>query len=307
MSVWSYFRANFGSIPSGWSPRGGQTYSAYSSSLKPCGSSTGSAVGVSAGFSPLALAAETDGSIICPGNRAALYAMKPTVGLTESGGGLFSIGGAVPVARSMDSVGVMAKGVWDLTAAMEVLVEDYDAGRKSWGYWGAVEVGRRDLWRGLRIGVGSRKVYFDPEIVGSKRVVEACEEAVKRLRSLGAVVVEVDMPGLEAALTHKDEQIITRPSPSSHIFPANRCRYGVQRRPRTIPLHPHQHLPPQPFGCNRLQQRPHPYRNARKSLLPRKLSGISKNLAGLGRIPYHERKRSHQLPRARNRLCTQIV
>ncbi|KAF8243607.1 amidase signature enzyme [Wilcoxina mikolae CBS 423.85] len=210
MSVWSYFRANFGSIPSGWSPRGGQTHSAYSLSADACGSSTGSAVGVSAGFSPLALAAETDGSIICPGNRAALYAIKPTVGLTEAGGGLFSIGGAIPVARSMDSVGVMTKGVWDLVAALDVMVDDYDAGRKSWGYWDAVETGKKDLWRGLRIGVGSRKVYFDPEMVGSKRIVEACDQAVERLKSMGAVMVEVDMPGLEAVLTNKDEQIITR-------------------------------------------------------------------------------------------------
>ncbi|KAF8531053.1 amidase signature domain-containing protein [Trichophaea hybrida] len=200
MSVWSYFRANFGSIPSGWSPRGGQTISAYSLSADACGSSTGSAVSVSAGFSPLALAAETDGSIICPGNRAALYAIKPTVGLTEAGGGLLSIGGAVPVARSMDSVGVMAKGVWDLVAAMDVMVDDYDAGRKSWGYWDAVEMGRKDLWSGLRIGIGSRKVYFDPEIVGSN-IVEACDDAVQRLRSMGAVLVEVDMPGLEVVLT----------------------------------------------------------------------------------------------------------
>ncbi|CAO1606208.1 hypothetical protein XANCAGTX0491_009709 [Xanthoria calcicola] len=44
----------------------------------PGGSSTGSAVGVAAGYSPLAFASEADGSINTPASRAALFALKCT-------------------------------------------------------------------------------------------------------------------------------------------------------------------------------------------------------------------------------------
>ncbi len=52
----------------------------------PCGSSAGSGVGVSAGFAAAALGSETDGSIICPSNRAALYGIKMSVGLSSRSG-----------------------------------------------------------------------------------------------------------------------------------------------------------------------------------------------------------------------------
>ncbi|KAF2682905.1 hypothetical protein K458DRAFT_453191 [Lentithecium fluviatile CBS 122367] len=46
----------------------------------PGGSSTGSAMGVAAGFSPLSLGTETSGSLTSPASRAALYALKLTPG-----------------------------------------------------------------------------------------------------------------------------------------------------------------------------------------------------------------------------------
>ncbi len=60
-----------GNITNGWSARGGQTQSAYvvggfAAGGDPCGSSSGSGVGTSAGFAAAALGSETDGSIICP-------------------------------------------------------------------------------------------------------------------------------------------------------------------------------------------------------------------------------------------------
>ncbi|OTB04265.1 hypothetical protein M426DRAFT_11887 [Hypoxylon sp. CI-4A] len=78
----------------GWSPHGGQTISPYVGPVKenekllghsaPGGSSTESAVSVAAGFSPLALGAETIGSIVTPSVRAALYALKPTIGIQDT-------------------------------------------------------------------------------------------------------------------------------------------------------------------------------------------------------------------------------
>ncbi|KAK0702550.1 amidase signature domain-containing protein [Apiosordaria backusii] len=75
----------------GWSALGGQTQSAYVEGgvikgepflghSTPGGSSTGSAVGVSAGMAPVALGTETDGSIVVPSDRASLYSVKITIG-----------------------------------------------------------------------------------------------------------------------------------------------------------------------------------------------------------------------------------
>ena len=91
-----------GSIPNGWSPRGGQTGSAYGTNgFDPSGSSTGSAVATSAGMCAAAVGVETCGSIvsqatigralsdscqICPARQAGLYGMKPTLGLVSNAG-----------------------------------------------------------------------------------------------------------------------------------------------------------------------------------------------------------------------------
>ncbi|KAF2257469.1 amidase signature enzyme [Trematosphaeria pertusa] len=109
----------------GFSGVGGQTNSAYvvgglredEASMghsSPLGSSTGSAVGVSAGFSPLSLGTETDGSLVQPAARAALYALKPTVGSTDHRG-------VWTLSKRFDAVGAIAKSVSDLALATEML------------------------------------------------------------------------------------------------------------------------------------------------------------------------------------------
>jgi amidase len=83
----------------------------------PCGSSTGSAVGVSAGFSPIGLGTETDGSIVQPAARAALYAIKPTPGTTE-------MDGIWMVSDVFDAVAGMAKSTRDLALVTEIVLND---------------------------------------------------------------------------------------------------------------------------------------------------------------------------------------
>ncbi|KAJ8132506.1 hypothetical protein O1611_g1116 [Lasiodiplodia mahajangana] len=109
----------------GWSAVGGQCVSAYveggikpgdkyAGHSSPGGSSTGSAVGVSAGFAPVAIGAETSGSLVEPATRAALYTLKPTIHL-------ISQQGLVPVAHTFDSAGPMTKSSYDLAVIMDVL------------------------------------------------------------------------------------------------------------------------------------------------------------------------------------------
>lgn len=100
-------------MTAGWSAMDGFTQSAYiPGSFRegdlfmgrsgPGGSSSGSAVGVSAGFAPLSLGTETPGSICMPENRVGLYSTKVTSGTipTEV---LFTL------SRDFDGLGGMAK------------------------------------------------------------------------------------------------------------------------------------------------------------------------------------------------------
>jgi amidase len=51
---------------------------------------------VSAGYAPISIGTETDGSLVCPAGRAALYTIKPTIGLVPQAG-------IVPVSNNFDS------------------------------------------------------------------------------------------------------------------------------------------------------------------------------------------------------------
>jgi len=115
-------------MTAGWSARGGQTESAYVQGgvnnddgpvfghSNPCGSSTGSAVGVSAGFAPISIGADYNGSLTNPAIRAALYTMRVTPGLVPEDGGF-------PFAKDRDSLGPMAKSVEDMKNLLNVMIE----------------------------------------------------------------------------------------------------------------------------------------------------------------------------------------
>jgi amidase len=94
LSEWANFRSTHSS--SGWSGRGGQTRNPYALDRTPSGSSSGSAVAVSANLCAVAVGTETDGSIVSPASINGIVGIKPTVGLV-------SRGGIVPVSQSQDT------------------------------------------------------------------------------------------------------------------------------------------------------------------------------------------------------------
>jgi len=67
LSEWANFRSTRSS--GGWSGRGRQCRNPHVLDRTPCGSSSGSAVAVAAGLTPVAVGTETDGSIVCPSVR----------------------------------------------------------------------------------------------------------------------------------------------------------------------------------------------------------------------------------------------
>lgn len=80
----------------------------------PGGSSSGSAAAVACGMCLAALGTQTGGSITRPASYCGVYSLKPTYGRV-------SIDGVLPLAPSLDHVGVMANCVWDLAAVFHVI------------------------------------------------------------------------------------------------------------------------------------------------------------------------------------------
>lgn len=83
-------------------------------SLSPGGSSSGSAVAVAAGIVPLALGTDTGGSVRIPASFCGITALKP--GFDD-----IPVRGCLPLARSFDTIGVLATSVADCAAAYQAL------------------------------------------------------------------------------------------------------------------------------------------------------------------------------------------
>jgi amidase len=181
LSEWANFRSNNSS--SGWSARGGQVRNPYALDRSPCGSSSGSAVAVSANLVSAAVGTETDGSILCPSSVNGVVGIKPTLGLV-------SRSGVVPISHSQDTVGPIARTVADAAIMLGGMVgvdeDDYSTASSSGKYHAdyAKFLDPHGL-KGARIGV-PREVYFGY----SDRADEISESAIKTMRTLGAKIVD---------------------------------------------------------------------------------------------------------------------
>jgi Asp-tRNA(Asn)/Glu-tRNA(Gln) amidotransferase A subunit family amidase len=180
LSEWANFRSSHST--SGWSARGGQTHNPYALDRNPCGSSSGSAVAVAADLTLLAIATETDGSIVCPSSINGIVGMKPTVGLV-------SRSGIIPISSSQDTAGPVARTVAD-AALLLTVIAGYDPedpataplkDRAPQDYRQAL---RADSLRGARVGVLREYAGFQDDTDAR------FEAAIATLRSLGAVIVD---------------------------------------------------------------------------------------------------------------------
>ena len=185
LSEWANIRDD-GST-SGWSAYGGLTRNPYGLNRSAGGSSSGSGAAVSAGLAPYAIGTETDGSITCPAAFNGCVGIKPTVGTVPTHG-------VVPVSRSQDSPGPMARTVADAAALLSVLAAD------GTDYAAHAVPGRLS---GRRIGV-PRQTYWGY----STHADAAAERAVALLASEGATIVDhTDLPLFEDVVWH-DEMLV---------------------------------------------------------------------------------------------------
>ncbi len=182
LSEWANFRSTRSS--SGWSGRGGQTKNPYILDHSPCGSSAGSGVAVSANLCVVAVGTETDGSIVCPASVNGIVGIKPTVGLV-------SRSGIIPISKTQDTAGPMARTVKDAAILLGVLsgidtkdtVTNESKGKSFTDYTQFLDV---NALKGKRIGI-------EKQSQGNNKYINALlDNAIAILKQKGAIIVEID-------------------------------------------------------------------------------------------------------------------
>ncbi len=148
--------------------------------LIPGGSSSGSAVAVSAGLVPLALGTDTAGSGRVPAMLNNIVGLKPSLGL-------ISTAGVVPACRTLDCVSVFALTVDDAMTALAAMAGPDGADPFSQQRPLAAMQAFPDS---LRLGVPRKGqlIFF-----GDKAAERAYGDATARWTALGATLVECDL------------------------------------------------------------------------------------------------------------------
>ena len=154
---------HFGPVRNPWDPR-----------RVAGGSSGGSAAAVAAGLAAAAVGTDAAGSVRIPACQCGTVGFKPTYGRVPTAG-------LIPLGWSLDHVGAITRTVGDA----ELLLNAMSGRRRHDRFGTSIE--------SLRIGLPYRYAFagIDPGIADRVRI------AVAALASLGVMVEDVDVPGLE--------------------------------------------------------------------------------------------------------------
>ncbi len=140
---------------------------------------------MAANLCAVAVGTETDGSVIAPSSFCGIVGIKPTVGLV-------SRTGIIPISKTQDTAGPMARTVTDAAILLGVMtgVDPADAvtaestGKTANDYTSFLTAGGL---KGKRIGV--EKSF----LIGHQGVVGLYKQAIEILKKQGATIVEVDL------------------------------------------------------------------------------------------------------------------
>jgi aspartyl-tRNA(Asn)/glutamyl-tRNA(Gln) amidotransferase subunit A len=197
----------------------GPTHNPWNPEYVPGGSSGGSAAAVGADEAIWALGSDTGGSIRQPASFCSVVGLKPTYGRV-------SRYGLIAFASSLDQIGPITKDVKDCAWLMNI-ISGYDS-RDSTSVNRDVPDYTQALINdveGIRIGIP--KEYFiegmDPEV---KTITE---EAINKLKGLGAICQEISLPHTEYAVAVY--YIIATAEASSNLARFDGVQYGLRSRP----------------------------------------------------------------------------
>lgn len=184
------------------------------------GSSGGSAAALAVGIGYGATGTDTGGSIRIPSALCGVVGLKPTYGLV-------SVAGIIPLAKTLDHAGPMARSVSDLAIMLDVMAGDSPRA--------AALQTHRNLRKNRRhkIRLGWPKQYFFDRI--DKDVRKAIDAAAECFGSLGAQIAEVSLPGLDRSVDPSTSIALaeaTQYHESRGYFPAQAAKYSDDVRHR---------------------------------------------------------------------------
>jgi len=175
-----------GTVPNGYSSMGGQTRNPHALEYGPSGSSGGTGAAIAAVFAQLGMGTDTASSVRGPSSVNGIVGLKPTTGL-------LSRDGIVPLSLSLDTAGPMARSVYDIAVALNVMAAVDPADSMTARSEGHIEKDYRDFLKkgalkGARIGIARD---FDGQDAAVDVVFKA---ALDSLRKLGATTVDFRYP-----------------------------------------------------------------------------------------------------------------
>jgi len=155
----------------------------------PGGSSSGSAVAVAAGMTPMALGTDTGGSVRIPASLCGTAGLKTTVGRV-------SRAGVYPLSWSLDSVGALTRSVEDAALVYQRL-QGVDANDET--TWGLTV---QNVLNGLKDGVRGMKMAFAESVFwedADPEIEKAVRECGKVFEGLGAKVSSIEFSEAQQA------------------------------------------------------------------------------------------------------------
>jgi len=182
----------------------------------PGGSSGGSAAAVAADMCIFAIGSETAGSIRLPASWCGVVGLKPTYGRV-------SRYGVIAMGSSLDSPGPLTKTVADSSIVLYAISgkDKFDATTSE----RKVEEIRNFPQKLDGVRIGLPREYFMKET--QEGINELVKKEIKKLESLGAVLVEVSL--MDPKYSIADYTIIQRAEVSSNLGRYDGIRYGNDR------------------------------------------------------------------------------
>lgn len=186
----------------------------------PGGSSGGSAAAVAANQVALSLGTDTGGSIRQPASFTDTVGIKPSYGIV-------SRYGTVPMANTLDQVGVFGRDVKDAVLMLSSITGYDEKDSTSFknpdgtiifsSFAGKID---ENYLKGMKIALP--KEFFNIDL--DKGIMQKMEESIKILKALGAEVEEISIPHLEYSLAAY--YIISTSEVSSNMARFDGLRYG---------------------------------------------------------------------------------
>ena len=185
----------------------------------PGGSSGGSAAAVAADECIAALGSDTGGSIRQPAAFCGIVGMKPTYGLV-------SRFGVVAFASSLDQIGPMTKTVEDAALLFQVIAgndQEHDST--------SLNLPVVDYLAEINKDVKGKKIAVIKELMGDgidEDIKKSFNAAVDKIRALGVIVEEVEMPSFKHALA--TYYLVATSEASANLARFDGVRYGYRTK-----------------------------------------------------------------------------